>query len=262
MNFQFAKKYIKYKLTSKHKRGHGIHSPFVYELLRNVIEDRSKRDDYSKIEAIRKGLKHSNKEIEVNDLGAGSTVFKSNIRKVKDIAKYSLESKKYAQLLYRLSERFKPTTIIELGTSLGVTSLYLASGNKSSQLHTIEGCISTADIASESFNKLNASNITQIVGNFDNKLPELLADLETVDMVFFDGNHTKEATISYFNHCLDKINNNTVFIFDDIHWSEDMEQAWEYIKGNNTVKVTIDLFNIGLVFFKNELTKQDYIIRY
>ncbi len=200
--------------------------------------------------------------IDVNDLGAGSKKMGNNQRKISNIAKYSAVQQKYGALLFKLANEFKPKNIIELGTSLGIGSLYLSSFSKKSTLYTIEGCENTAKIARKNFLNLDAYNINLTVGSFEKRLPEVLKIIDSADMVFFDGNHRKEPTIKYFNLCLEKKTNNSVFIFDDIHWSKDMNSCWNQIKKHPEVKVTVDIFQMGLVFFRKELQKQDFVIRY
>ena len=263
MNFQLLFKYLSYKLTARHKYGYGIHSPFIFELLTNIIRNFKPFSCYKDIENLRKILKHSNQIIEVEDFGAGSHILKSNKRKIKDIAKYSLTKKKYAQLLFRLVNHFKPQTILELGTSFGITTLYLAKANSKAQVITLEGSKEIAKEAKNNFKKLNVKNINLITGEFDETLPKALSEIKNLDFVFFDGNHRKEATLSYFKQCLPYILNDTVFVFDDIHWSEQMEEAWEEIKKNTQISITIDLFFMGLVFFRKEnYYKQDFRIRF
>lgn len=256
----FLFKYISYLLKSKTK--HGVHSPFVFSLVTQVIEDKSSNTIYDRIENIRKDLLNRNEEITVTDLGAGSTFNSSKKRKVKDIAKNTAKPPIYAQLLFRLVNHFKPSVMLELGTSLGISSMYQAMGNPKGKLFTIEGCPETAKIAQQNFQKIELKNIEAIAGNFDEQLPKILNRINMLDYVFFDGNHRKEPTINYFEQCLQLAHNNSLFIFDDIHWSDEMEEAWEIIKAQPKVSVTIDLFFMGLVFFRKEQAKQDFIISY
>ncbi len=259
---RFIIRYLKYKFTSKHKHGHGIHSPFVYNLLRNVIEGKVKSENYKKIEAIRKSLLKNHNVIKINDLGAGSRVSKSNVRKISEIAQSALTRKKYARLLYRLVNYFEPPKILELGTSLGISTLYLSHASENSQIISIEGSHEIAKIAQNNFELLGCKNIELLIGNFDEVLPKALEKLGGLDFVFFDGNHQKEPTLRYFNACLEFKNNDSIFVFDDIHWSEGMENAWNEIKSHQDVVVTIDLFFFGLVFFRKEMSKQNFIIKF
>lgn len=256
----FLIRYIKYRLIAKTK--FDIHSPFVYNLLLNVIYDKSPKSDYKSVEELRLKLLKNNTLIEVNDLGAGSTRINTKSKTIADITFNSSKSEKYAQLLYRLVKFFKPANILELGTSMGISSLYMSKANPEAEIITIEGCGEIAKIAKQNFKILNVLNIKQIIGNFDIQLPELLMKSKKIDFVFFDGNHRKEPTLNYFNQCLKYKHSNSIFIFDDIHWSEEMEEAWDEIKINQEVTLTIDLFFIGLVFFRKESTKENFLLKF
>lgn len=263
MNFRFAWKYICYRLFAHHRNGHGIHSPFVFELLINVIEkDEKQFYIFQEIENIRSQLLKSNQKIVVNDFGAGSLRMPNKERKIRDIVRLAAKNQKYGQLLFRLVNHFQPKTILELGTSLGFGTMYLASANTNAKVFTIEGCNNLARYAMHNFSLLNLKNIISINETFEVALPKILNKTEKLDFVFYDGNHRKEPTLDYFRQCLNKVHNDTVFVFDDIHWSEEMEEAWEEIKKNKNVIVTIDLFFLGLVFFRSEMSKQDFVIKY
>ncbi|MBN2757653.1 MAG: class I SAM-dependent methyltransferase [Bacteroidales bacterium] len=255
-------KYLRFLFKAKHYKGHGVHSPYVYKFVSEVIFDNSRRKDYKKAENYRKSLLKKSDVIKVIDFGAGSKIFNTDYRKIKNIAKYSSTKKKYGKLLYRIVNYCKPTNVIEFGTSLGLGTLYLALGNNKSNIYTIEASDEVYQIASQSIKDLNVNNVKFINNKFEDAIPEILSKLDNVEIVFFDGNHTKKATLDYFNKCLKKINNNSIFIFDDINWSKDMEQAWKTIKSNPKTKVSIDLFQFGIVLFKEELSKEHFIVRF
>ncbi|RZK22361.1 MAG: class I SAM-dependent methyltransferase [Hymenobacter sp.] len=190
--------------------------------------------------------------------GAGGTQ-----RRVSTIARYAAKPPRLAQLLFRLVNHFQPATILELGTSLGLTTAYLAAATTRSQVITFEGCPNTAAVAHETFEKLGLQNVRLVEGNLDQTLPATLAALpKPVDFVFFDGNHRYEPTLRYFEQCLDKAHEDSVFVVDDIHWSAEMAQAWETIKAHPAVTVTVDLFYVGLVFFRKTQPKQNFWLRY
>ena len=240
------------------KTAHGIHSPFVFDLYNEVINKKGDYYSFDKIEHLRKKLLLSKKEIDVTDLGTG----KSGKRIIGEIAGRSLKEKKYCELLFRLVYYFKPTAILELGTSLGITTSYLASANKNAKVITIEGCPNTAAEAKKSFESLGLNNIETVTGDFENVLSSVIRHPSSIDFIFFDGNHRKEPTLKYFKQCLEVAHNDSVFVFDDIHWSDEMEEAWEQIKSHPDVRVTIDLFFLGLVFFRKEQVKENFIIRF
>ena len=241
---------------------HRVHSPFVYDLLLSTIYNKKKFYAYIQLEKLRNALSLSNQKVNCIDLGSGSKINNSNTKSVQTILYSSSKPAKYAQLLFRLVNHFQPTTILELGTSLGISSGYMASANSKSKLITIEGCEEIANIAKSNFQKLELKNIEQVVGNFDEVLPTVLKNINQLEFVFFDGNHRKEPTLNYFSQCLEKANEKSVFIFDDIYWSKEMKEAWEEIKKNEKVTVTLDLFYLGIVFFRTEQVKQNFIIRY
>jgi predicted O-methyltransferase YrrM len=261
--FQLSKKYFHYLLTAQNGKGHGIHSPFVFDFIIHVLNDKKKYDSYRKIESVRKQLLKNNNTIEVEDFGAGSAVIPFKNRIVKDIAASYLNKKKYAQLLFRIAKYYDAKTIVELGTSFGITTSYLASANADSKIFTFEGAKNIAKIAKENFEKLQLKNIEMVEGSFEKTLPFINDKIENIDLLFVDGNHRKEPTLQYFNFFLSKAGNNSIFIFDDIHWSEEMEEAWKIIKSHSAVTLSIDLFFIGLVFFSNDFkVKQDFPIRF
>ena len=260
---QLALKYLSYYFTASNGKGHGIHSPFVFNLVTKVLNDKSQYTEFEKIELLRKQLLSNKTILEIEDFGAGSVKGSTKKRRVQQIASVSLKPKKYAQLLYKLVKYVKPKTILELGTSLGLTSAYLASANKEAQLITIEGAPSIAAIAKENLDHLQLQNVHLITGNFDETLETVLAKKSAIDFVFIDGNHRKEPTLRYFEQLLKKSTEQSLFVFDDIHWSRDMNEAWTTIKNHSSVTLTIDLFFIGLVFFRKEQkVKQHFTIRF
>ncbi|MCF0048719.1 class I SAM-dependent methyltransferase [Dyadobacter sp. LJ53] len=254
--------YLKYLLRSGNE--HAIHSPFLFDLYTQVIA--AKKDanpDYAALKKLRKELLASDEQINILDLGAGSRINKSNLRKIGTIAKNAEKPEKFGKLFNRLVQRFQPETMLELGTSLGLTTLYLSKAKPDARIMTFEGCPSTADIAQQNFKKLHADNIEVIVGNIDHTLPETLAKLSAkLDFAYFDANHRYEPTVRYFEDCLPYMHNDSVFIFDDIYWSDEMTQAWEYIKKHPQVTLTVDLFWIGLVFFRKEQVKEHFTLRF
>lgn len=256
---RFAKDYLLHRFNAKNR--HGVHSPFVYRLIDEVIYDFSEKKPYNLPETLRKTLLFDMRVISVTDLGAGSMVNNKQNKQVSAIAANALKPAKLAQLLYRLVADLKPRTIIELGTSLGITSVYLQNAAPEAKVFTLEGCPETSKIAAETFEKAGMKNIKLLTGNFDCTLPDVIDDLEQVDFVFIDGNHQKQATLNYFEWCLTKVHENTLLIFDDIYWSDGMKEAWQQIKAHPDVTVTIDLFWIGLVYFRKGQAKEDFLIR-
>ncbi len=249
--------YIKFLLSSTNE--HGVHSPFVYDLITKCFYDKKKYSTYDKLNVYRKELLSNNNCIKVTDFGAGSRVFKSNTRAVSAITKTAGITQKRGQLLTRLSQYFDLNTVLELGTSLGLASAAIAFGNPKTKITTLEGCPETSKIAQQQFKKHQLDKITPIVTDFSSFLKE---DSLSYDLIYFDGNHQKKATLEYFNSLIENTSTDSVFIFDDIHWSKEMEEAWEIIKKHPKVTITIDTFFWGYVFFRTETKhKEHFIIR-
>jgi predicted O-methyltransferase YrrM len=261
---QLGARYFAYYLSASNGKGHGIHSPFVFSFVTKVLNDDRNFYAYQSIEQLRYSLLHDQQKLLIEDMGAGSRVKKENSRKVADIAASSLKPKKFSQLLFRVVDQYAPKNILELGTSLGITTAYLASAKKEdSFVITMEGAQAVAEIARINFNKLGLQNIELVEGNFDETLPLAVKKMGKVDMAFVDGNHRYEPTLRYFKELLPAMHEYSILVFDDIHWSKEMERAWEEIKQDASVTLSIDLFFIGLVFFRKEQkAKQHFIIRF
>jgi predicted O-methyltransferase YrrM len=260
--FEVAAKYLHYGLTSSNSKGHGIHSPFVFDFITRVLNDEQEYDEYEKVESLRGKLWSDKTAVTVNDDGAGSSI-RSKRRTVGSIVKRAVKPRKYGQLLYRIVKYYQPRAIIELGTSLGITTSYLSLAKPDSNVFTLEGAAEIANKAMQNFRALELTNVKLIEGIFDYTLPAVLYQLPTVDFAFMDGNHRYAATINYFNQLLAKTNNDSILILDDIHWSEEMEQAWKEIKEYPAVRCTIDLFFIGIALLRHEFKeKQHFTIRF
>lgn len=261
------KSYLKFLYNSKNE--HGVHSPFVFDLVTNCFYNKTKYPDYSILKNYRKSLLENKNFIEVTDFGAGSRVFKSNKRQISKIAKTAGISPKRAELLYRMVRYFQPENILEIGTSLGLATSALAFGNNKSIIKTLEGCPNTLAVAKNQISNCHTErsrsakfqNIEFINTEFSSYLRNSKLQTPNYQLIYFDGNHSKQATLDYFELLLPTITNETIWIFDDIHWSKDMEEAWETIKNHPKVTVTIDTFQWGIVFFRSEQEKEHFIIR-
>ncbi|AVR43795.1 methyltransferase [Christiangramia fulva] len=252
------KSYLNFLLNSQNQ--HGLHSPFVYKLVTECFYDKKDHSEYELIRNYRNDLLRNRNKIQITDYGAGSRVFKSNLRPVFSIAKSSGITLHRAKLLFRLTKFLNIRNALELGTSLGIASTAIAA-NRNTKLTTIEGCPEIAKLANRQFEKYGLKNIRLINSEFEQAIKEIQENSSKYDLVFFDGNHQKQATLKYFEHLLPSAHNDSVFIFDDIHWSPGMEEAWEKIKKHELVRVTIDTNQWGLVFFRKEQVKQDFVIR-
>jgi len=258
-----AKKFLRYYLTAFNGKGHGMHSPFVFQFILHVLNNKSDYVPPPEIEALRQELQRDKCMLQIEDLGAGSRVAATQERSVQQLAASALKPPKYAHLLFRLVKHYQPKTIVELGTSLGTTTACLSAANPHATITTIEGSKAVADKAAANFQTLGLENIQLLTGNFDDLLPSVINQLSSIDLAYIDGNHRYQPTINYFQQFLAKAHNNSIFVFDDIHWSAEMEQAWEEIKNHPSVKCTVDIFFLGFVFFRSEFkVKQHFSIRF
>ncbi len=260
IDLYIAKKYLRH--LSGSTGASKLHSPFAYEFYTNLLKDQRRYYSFRAIEKRRDQLLRDHSVLPVTDLGAGPK-FPRTSRRVSDVARYSAKRAKYGQLLYRMVNYFNPKNILELGTSLGISTSYLASARSRSRVTTLEGWPEILDFARETFKVLKLNNITAVEGNFDDTLDGVLDTMPAIDLAFIDGNHQKEPTLRYFEKCLSKVHNNSILIFDDIYWKPDMEDAWNEIKAHPEVRLTIDTFHVGIVFFRKEIrNKQHFKFRY
>ena len=250
------KSYITFLLRSKNR--HGVHSPFVYDLVTRCFYDKKRYPEYQKLDAYRHQLLADHEIIEVTDFGAGSRIFRSNSRKTSAIARHAGITKKRQRLLFRLARYLQPGSILELGTSLGLSSAALALGKPTAIVTTIEGCKNTSEKAAGCFDDFQLKNIKMEHMKFEDFLRSTSS---AWDLIFIDGNHDRDKTLAYFDFFQKTAMNTTVIVFDDIYWNRSMTDAWQQIISNERVTVSIDTFNWGLVFFRQEQKKQHFKIR-
>ena len=276
--------WLKHQLTARNTGGHGVHSPYLFEWVRMVMSDKNTYYVWDEIEEIRQEMLKDTRELEFVDYGSGKLKGENGERRrVCDIAKGSLARRKEAQLLARLvgwlgrplltsplrggigdeaSEDRKGLTIVELGTSLGVTTAYLAAMDSRNKVVTYEGCPAVAEVARANWEKLGLSNIACVVGEITVDSLQLAVDrLSGIDVAFIDANHTCEATLTYFNALASRVHEKSVVVVDDIHYNEDMEKAWKAICADERVTTTMDLYRMGLVFFDKHYWRKHYKMR-
>ncbi len=254
-------RYLKYIMVSQNRRGHGIHSPFVFDLVSRVFRNKTDKEVVCKMEKIRKNLMKDKRIIEVKDLGSGSEG-KNNFRKVSDIVRSSAVTEKYGVLLAKLAAEYAAPLVIEFGTSLGISTMYLSSAKGRTQVFSMEGCPATAEIASENFRENGCDNIRLFTGPFEESLADIIETGISPGLVFIDGNHRKGPVLDYFDKIASISDSNSVIIIDDIRYSREMEEAWDEIKLHEKVTFTIDIFRMGIVFFRKGIAHNNYIIRY
>lgn len=250
--------YALHALSAK-RNGHGVHSPFAYALCEEVFYNADSFYDFEELREIREALRKDHTRLEVGSFGAGSKTFQSAERKVKDITARGISSTLQSELFYRLINYLQYSTSLELGTSLGLNTLYLAKANRAGLVVSIEGSKALYNMALALAEKNRADNIRFVNAEFDHALPQVLPKLKTVDFLYIDGNHSYEATLRYFEQALPHMAPQSVIVFDDIYWSRGMTRAWKQIKQHPAVTLSIDTFYFGLVFFRPEVKEKTHL---
>ncbi|MGC8823700.1 MAG: O-methyltransferase [Bacteroidales bacterium] len=242
------------------RRGHGIHSPFVFHLVTEVLNNKEHAAaELRNIEKIRKQLAGDKRTITHQDLGAGN--WPQHIR-IKDVVKKSVSPPKKLQVLYQLAHYLQPVSVIELGTSLGLSALTFARACPESRIITVEGSPSLALLAEENFKKLGVNTIDLRIADFDCILSEIVSTLSSPFLVYIDGNHRYRATVSYFNAFAERLDTRSCIIIDDIHWSGGMEKAWQEICLHSRSTFCLDFFDFGIIFYRENTAKTHYCLRY
>ncbi len=260
MSFFQLKKFLDYKLNAVGK--HSLHSPFVYRLNKEVLQQKTNEEAFNKIESLRSGLLLDNRVITINDYGAGSSVDASPKRSIRDMAKSGLSDAKFSKTLFHLSKFIQARTIVELGTSFGINALYLSESSLEGTVYSFEGCSETQEVAKQVIESAKVKNIHLIDGNIDKTLPDFVSSKQKIDLVYFDANHQYQPTMDYFNLLQPFSHQHSVFVIDDIYWSKEMTRAWKKLKQHPAVTLSIDIFDAGLLFFNNEFSKENHIIDY
>ncbi|MBN2766642.1 MAG: class I SAM-dependent methyltransferase [Paludibacteraceae bacterium] len=245
---------LKHIFTARHTLGFGVHSPYIFCFTRFVLYEKNPFYVYAEIERLRRELENDRRVLQVTDFGTG----KNRQSSVASIARKSLNSSKYGQLLFRMVREAKPAVILELGTSLGISTAYMAMACTHAKCYTVEGCPQIASIASDNFLKFGLDNVRLRRMNIDEGLVPLLTEIERPDFVFIDANHTSDALLRYFEIIMSKVHNDMVIVIDDINWSDDMQEAWQQIKRHPNVINSLDIFGFGILFFNPERNKMHY----
>ncbi|HMQ46991.1 MAG TPA: class I SAM-dependent methyltransferase [Saprospiraceae bacterium] len=233
------------------KTRYDLHSPYLFRLAEEVIEDRREFYTFPVVDKLRSKLLADERIVQRLDFGAGSKIRPGKTdRTVRDIAHNSAVSPQSGKFLFRQVQFFHPKAMLELGTSLGISSAYQAGGAIHTPFYTIEGCPQTAAIADANFRTLNLPHVHLLVGTFSDQLPIALQALQKVDYIYLDGDHREGATLQYLNTCLPYLAEEALIVVADIYWSDEMEKAWEQMRQHPKVRFSVDVFHFGLLFFR------------
>lgn len=257
--FLFA---VRHRLTAWNTGGEGIHSPYLFYMVRMLFSSSDSYYIWPEIEKQRARLLQDKTLLHIRDFGTGHDRDEAVCR----IASSALESRKIGEILFRLvwflgHEANIPLNIIELGTSLGITTSYLATPNTKNRVLTLEGSPEIVAVAKHIWRQLGVKNVVVVEGNIDDTLYNIDISRARIDVAYIDANHTAEATLRYFDYISSLMGEKSIIILDDIHYSREMDAAWKQIRARSGVTATMDLYDIGLVFFDPHYLKHNYIIR-
>ncbi len=253
IHLQLFLRYLSFFFKAKTK--YDIDSPFVSDFIEHILEDKRRYYAFPLIQWMRQQLSKDKEEITIKDYGAGSLLTDQNQRSIAHIARHGAINDSQGQILFKIVHHYKSNIILELGTSLGLSTLYLALADKRNQVITIEGSPEIAQKASENFYRLYLENIFLINDTFDKALNVVRQEFENIDLIYIDGDHREGSTWAYFERLLPQIHQDTILILADIYWSKEMKRAWQKIKAHQRIKAAIDIFDFGFLFF-NPIVRQ------
>jgi len=254
------KAYLRYWLNAVNQ--HSLHAPFVYDFYTRIIQGQQENELFDTIESYRHQYLQDENYIKVTSPGAPSRVSNDGKRKISRLAQHGISKPKNSRLLYRIIQDMQPEIIVELGSSLGINTLYLSAAYPQAQVYTFEGCKETAQLAAQLYDNWPIKNISLIEGNIDETLPRLCTKLDRIDFAYLDANHRFKPTVNYFNLLMKKSSSHSILILDDIYWSEGMYQAWKTIISKPEISLSLDLFELGIVFCRKLPIKQHYTLMY
>lgn len=256
-HWQWLQAAVKYYFKA-HTR-YDVHSPFLSEWLEAVLEDKRAFYAFDEIEEVRQYWLRSPEIVDyTEDLGAGSRTGQGRLRPVKEMVRRSAVDQLTGKRLFRMLQFARPGSILELGTNLGFSAMFLRMAARNAAFVSIEGHDVVARLAKHSFKRLGIPAPEIRIGAFQNVLPVVLSDKKQLDFVWMDGDHRMKPTLQYFEKILPNLHADSVVAIGDIHWSSDMEQAWEQLKVHPSVRMSVDLFDFGVLFFRKEQKEPEH----
>lgn len=251
MTFHYFKNYIKYLFCSRHWRGYGVHSPFAFELVTRVIEEDLPYYKYGLVERVRKSQKMSKRPLVVD--GRES--------QLRDLVAGNVDPA-YAQLLFRLVNRYKARNVVETNMRTGIASMYLAAPDSKVKVTTFGNEKALNELALHYMKETGFRNVRVVQGTAEEKLQEVMGELDTLDLLFVNDCASGSDLDDRIGVCMPKTASQTIFVVEGIYANESMTASWKRLQADSRVRVTVDLFRYGLVFFKDNLQKEDYYVRF
>ncbi len=233
-----------------------VKTPSIRKFIEETLENKRHYYALGKIIALRERMKQDQQVIQHIDYGAGSQM-KSKEKTVSSFVQRSASNQRKGEILFNIARHMKAETILELGTNLGLGAAYLASSNSKSRVESVEGCPQLSQVARNALPIIGINNVTVTSGKFSEQLDIICAKLEKIDLVFVDGDHSYNGTVEYFNTIKPYLHPQSIVVFDDIYWSDEMMKAWNEIKKHPEVSQSINLFRLGIVFFDKELQNSE-----
>ena len=231
---------IKLYRKLRYRKGFGVHSPFTYNLITKVIEEKTPYYVFEDIENFRKNL-----------------LYKENPPEVPTAQE--TQTKNYGALLFRLINFFKCSTVLQIGSSTGVMSLYLALPLRNScDCYALEKRTGLLDSARMFAENHSLKNLHWLEGDYEENLFRLKREVTFFDFIFINTTGDSERTREALRLAGTFVCPDTVMVIDNIQRDKSMKKLWQELKNRGDVGLTIDLLSLGLVFFNTRLHKQHY----
>lgn len=237
-----------------------IHSPFVAGLVKAMLEDHRWFYVFSDILGLRDFIAQNKQVIPQSSFGAGSQIILTKGVSVAELGQTVAVGDRNGRLLFRLVNFLKPRYLLEMGTSLGLSAIYQAAGSLDGQLISLEGSPEISQLARQHVEGLGYKNIHIVNGRFSAQLPGVLQQLPQLDYVYLDGDHRLQPTLSYFESCLPHLHAQSAFVLADIYWSDEMLAAWEQLKVHSRVTLSVDFYDFGILFFREEQREKEHFV--
>jgi len=230
------------------RKGFGVHSPFVYDLITNVIEEKSDFYAFSDISIAQLQLLQNEHVIQYG---------RKRIAVKEALKRFGITTKE-GKFLFRLTNHYKPHTILSIGSSMGLAPLCLTRYNATVQCIILEYEQDIAEIAKQILNKEKNTALNIKIGAYHELLPESIVQLQRIDCVFIGKDVGVNDWDTVFEQCEPFIHDSTFFVLAGIRSSTDKQNYWMQYRQHPSVTIAVDLFDMGLLFFQPKLHKQVY----